>query len=65
MWEKKGKAGDQRIYGPDFQKELAGAQSFEQPFDPFDPSTGSGQSRQAVRVYGHIFHFSFWLSFHL
>jgi hypothetical protein len=53
MWEKTGKAGDQRIYGPDFQKELARAQSFEDPSDPFDPSTGSGQAGSKQFIISH------------
>jgi len=61
MWEKTGKAGDQRIYGPDFQKELARAQSFEQPFDPFDTLRAGKASRQGVWAHFSfgILHFSF------
>jgi hypothetical protein len=64
MWQKEARAADQPIYGPDFQKELARARSFEQPFDPFDTLRAGKAIRQGVWAHFSfsIWHFSFLVS---
>ena len=51
MWEKAGEAADQRIYGPDFQKELARA-TFDHPLSV------AGKEQVIYHLSFRIFHFT-------